>query len=378
MVDIDLKDVKFKTEGGDIVDFGNVKTTDDLKEQIRYLGFPYCKNCGFYKQCNYKSKNDDCGLLSEVLSNYIEMNIKSTKYKNSYDLENFIKSCFYIIHLFKDFLDWMGIYSDKELNLYLESDHPHMNSLFSHKTLIKLSKYLESVRNINPRRIKKFAVLVEGPSDKIILSKTLNGLGVLGIDFDIKNSVKIVTLDSNSRAKKDAIKSHLRRFKELDCDYFLVLDGDAKAYADELIRANLIEKDHVLIFEKEIEDEYPLEKVIEVIEQICPQLKGKFNKDEVLNKINSKNKSIKEILESYAHEKGFSFVFNDIKVKLAEKISQEITNELENSRKDPSGCIHGDWKPTSSTYEQLVEKIKPLAEKINDISKNYFVETSDK
>jgi hypothetical protein len=378
MVDIDLKDVKFKTEDGEIVDFGDVKTTDDLKEKIRWLGFPYCKNCGFYKQCNYKSRDDDCGLLLEVLSNYIDMNIKSTKYKNSYDLENFIKSCFYIVHLFKDFLDWMGIYSDKELNLYLESDHPHMNSLFSHNTLIKLSKYLESVRNINPRRIKKFAVLVEGPSDKIILSKTLRGLDVLGIDFDIKNSVKIVTLDSNSRAKKDAIKSHLRRFRELDCDYFLILDGDAKSHSEELIRENLIDENHVLVFDKDIEDEYPLDKVIEFIEKISPHLKNKFDKDKVLDEINTKNKSIKEALESYAHENSFSFVFNDLKMKLAEKISEEVLKELEDSQKDSSGCIHGDWKPTSSTYEKLVEGIRPLAKEINKISKDFFVETNDK
>ncbi len=373
-MDLDLKDIKIQNSEGSIVDLGNVKTLEELKRKIiDEIEFPYCKNCGFHPKCPIpeNQKYDNCKLLEEVISRYIDMNIKSINYKNKYSLIEFVRSCYYFAHMSKDFLDLIGIYTDDHWNWFFESDHPHMNSLFSHKILIKLSKYIDSIRNVETRRLKKFSILVEGESDEIILKSILKSLSVLGIDFDIKNSVKFFILDSKYRAKKDRIRSHLNRFRELDSEYFIFLDKDADEITTELIKEGLINKDSVFFFEKELEEEYPMDELITKIESIKPKLKGVFDIDNV--KLELKNKALKKILSDTAYNKGKSFKLDDIKIQLAKEFSENISKELEKSIIDNTGCHRGDWTPKSKKYNKIVERIRPLADKIKKISTDYFV-----
>ncbi|MFH1471850.1 MAG: hypothetical protein ABIF85_03040 [Nanoarchaeota archaeon] len=370
---LDLKDIKLQDSEGKMIDLGSVKNLEELKRKIIFeIEFPYCKNCGFDPKCPYPGNqkyDDNCKLLEEVINRYIDMNIKSIDYKNKYSLVEFVRSCYYFAHMSKDFLDLIGVYTDDHWNWYFESDHPHMNSLFAHRILIKLSKYLDSVKDINTRRLKKFAILVEGKSDEIILKAVLNSLGVLGIDFDIKNSVKFFVLDSNSRAKKDKIQSHLKRFRELDSEYFLFLDKDAENITNEL--TGLIDKKNIYFFINELEEEYPLKKLIKKIEELKPELKGVFKIKEINKAL--KSKKLKKILNDIAHSKNKSFKLDDVKIKLADFFAEEISKELEKSIIDETGCHRGDWTPKSKTYSRIVKRISPLANKIKEMSSDYFV-----
>jgi len=218
-MEFNFEEMIIKDQFGNQIDLSKVKNLDDLKNAIIYeIEFPYCKNCGFYSQCNYKSRGDNCALLEDAMRRYIDMNIKTINHQNGYDISEFIKSCYNLVHMFKGCLDFLGIYSDDELSEYFESGHSRANSLWGHKILINLSKYLESIRKVRLDKLKKFAIIVEGESDEIILKSVLKSLRVLGIDFDIKNSIKFYILGGKSGAKKDRIKNHLKRFKELFLD----------------------------------------------------------------------------------------------------------------------------------------------------------------
>ncbi|MBC8500225.1 MAG: hypothetical protein H8D38_00480 [DPANN group archaeon] len=373
-MELDLKDIKIQNSEGNIVDLGDVKNLEELKRKIiDEIEFPYCKNCGFHPKCPIpeNEKYDNCKLLEGVINRYIDMNIKSISYKNKYSLVEFVRSCYYFAHMSKDFLDLIGIYTDDHWNWFFESDHPHMNSLFSHKILIKLSKYIDSIRNVETRRLKKFSILVEGESDEIILKSILKSLGVLGIDFDIKNSVKFFILESKDRAKKDKIRSHLKRFRELDSEYFMFLDKDAEEIVNELIKEGLINKETVFFFENELEEEYPLNELIIKIESIKPELKDIFDIEDIKKEL--KNKPLKKILSDVAYKQNKSFNLDGVKIQLAKLFSEDISKELGESIIDDTGCHRGDWTPKSKNYSQIVEKIRPLVDKIKKISTAYFV-----
>jgi hypothetical protein len=379
-----MKKIKFnfkkqiiQDKEGNQIDLSKIKTIEDLKNAIIYkIEFPYCKNCGFYQMCPYKrnTSEETCMLLDKAIRRYIDMNIKSIDYNNSYYLEEFIKSCYYFVHMSNDFLNFLGIYTDDDWNKYFESRHSNINSLFSHKILVNLSKYIESNRMVKTDRIKKFIILVEGKSDKIIISSILKSLGTLGIDFDIKNSIRIVTIEGKSKLnKQESIKDYFERFKELETDYFLFVDEDAKIEVNKLISKNIVKKNQVYYFKKELEEEYPLKELILYLEDICPDVKGLFKSSTIKTQL--KRKRLKDIFKEIANQnsKTFDINKNGIKTKLAEIFSKEISNELEKSIIDSSGCQRGDWIPKSKRYNRLVERVRPLANKINKISTNFYV-----
>lgn len=378
-IKFDFEEMIIQDKEGNQIDLSKVKTLEDLKNAIIYeIEFPYCKNCGFYSMCPYKrnTSEDTCALLDDAIRRYIDMNIKSIDYKNSYFVEEFIKSCYYFAHMSKDFLDLIGIYTDDYWNNSFESMHASMNSIFSHKILINLSKYLDSVRKTEIRRIKKFIILVEGKSDKIILSSVLKSLGVLGIDFDIKNSIRVYELEGKGKLKKkESVKDYFRRFKENETDYFLFLDKDCQIEIEDLIRSEIVKKENVFYFERELEEEYPIKKLIEKIEELEPELKGIFKINKIKEEL--KSKRLKEILSSIANNKNKHFNLNNLKIELSKIISKEVSEELEKSI--IAGGVHrGDLKPKSETYQKLVEKIRPLAEKIKKISTDYYVVKNEK
>ncbi len=178
-------------------------------------------------------------------------------------------------------------------------------------------------------------------------------------------------MDSKSRVKKDKIKPHLKRFRELDSEYFLFLDKDSKNTVDELIKEGLISQENVFFFENELEEEYPLEKLISEIESFKPELKDIFEVSDVKKEL--KSKPLKKVLSDIAYRENKSFNLDDVKIKLAKSFSDNISKELENSIIDKNGTHRGDWKPKSKNYSQIVERIRPLADKIKKISTDYFV-----
>jgi len=371
----EFKEMIIQDKEGNQIDLSKIKTLEDLKNAIIYeIEFPYCKNCGFYSMCPYKKDTSEgtCALLDPAIRRYIDMNIKSIDYTNSYYLEEFIKSCYYFAHMSKDFLDLIGIYTDDHLNYFFEGTHASMNSLFSHKILINLSKYLDSTRKTGLDRIKKFIILVEGKSDKIILKSILKSLRVLGIDFDIKNSIRFYVLEGKGRiTKRDSIKDYFKRFKENGTEHFLFMDKDSEGNIQDLIREGLVEGNHVFYFENELEEEYNLDGLIKNIEKLDDSFKGVFTKNEILKKL-KEDKNLKDSLTEIAKNKRKSFDLDNFKTRLAELFAKQISEELEKST--IINRVHrGDINPKSKNHEQLVERIRPFANMINKISQDFYV-----
>lgn len=276
MVELNLKGVVFQGLNGETINFSEITTIQDLKNKIASNYIAVCRKCGFSGNCKfyYESKDDTCRLIATCLSNYIDMNIKSIDIGNRNKTIEFIKSCISLSRLFEDFINWIGIYSDKYFNWYFESMHPSLNSAYSHNALQHLSYFLKSCRWVDTNRVKRFIILVEGDSEYYSLPSIFSALGIIGVNSNIKNSVKFINLKGKGSLQENRIKDNLNRFREAEIDYFLILDKDASSYIDKL--GNLVENEHILLWDNNFEDEFPIEKIVEKVIEIRPDLKDKM------------------------------------------------------------------------------------------------------
>jgi len=156
-------------------------------------------------------------------------------------------------------------------------------------------------------------------------------------------------------------------------DFFLFLDGDAKDKSEELLRGGLMKKEDIVIFDKDIEDEIPVNELINKIETIRTELKGSFDIEEIEKEKKAGKKTIKKILEDSLYFKDQSLDFNSIKVELAKAISEEVEKELKESTRDERGTYCGDITPRSEKYSEIVEKIRPISDSIKKISTDFFI-----
>jgi len=269
---------------GDIVDFSGVETIDQLKEVIVNNYVFLCRKCASASFCKFfDSSEGPCQILKKVVYNYIDMNIKSIETENRYILTEFIKSVIFITKIFNDFENWRGIYVDEEFNWYFEGVHPRLNSTYSHELLISISNFIKAYRVVKIDRLKKFTVFVEGDSEYIALPPIFSSLGVLGIKMDIKNSVKFINLKGKDSIQKDKIKTILRRYKEEGVSYFLIIDNDplVKGYIGDLIRENLLEEDHYIVWDNKFEDSFSEEAILKVLTEEENEIFGKIDIEEV-------------------------------------------------------------------------------------------------
>jgi hypothetical protein len=110
---------------------------------------------------------------------------------------------------------------------------------------------------------------VEGYSEFVALPPILKALGVSGIDFGIKNSVRFINLEGKDRTQRDKISTNLAKFREDGISYFLILDNDANAerYIEDLEREGLMEENHSLIWENKFEDNFGEEAILRVLRE---------------------------------------------------------------------------------------------------------------
>ena len=224
---------------GEIVDFREVKTIEELNEIIVQNYVVLCRKCtseSFCKFCDVSGP--PCPILVNVVNNYIYMNIKSIDTDNQYSLAEFIKSVILLIQIFNRFENWRGIYVDDGFNSFFESVHPRLNLSFAHNLLVDISKFVRVYTVVQTDRLKKFIILVEGNSEFEALPPIFEALGVAGINFDIKNSVKFINLEGKDSIQRNKIKLILKRYREEEVSYFLIIDNDqnVKDYIDDLKR----------------------------------------------------------------------------------------------------------------------------------------------
>lgn len=356
---------------GDIVDFSKVKTNDQLKEILLYNYVVLCRNCGSASFCKfYDSSEPPCPILGKVINNYIDMNIKSVNTNNSYELSEFIKSTIVLTQIFYHFENWLGIYVDEDFNWYLESVHPRINSNYAHKLLKNLANFIDSYRVVKTDRLKKFIVFVEGDSEFKALPMIFEKLG---ISSGIKNDVKFLNLEGKDRIQRDKIKTNLLKFKEEDVSYFLILDNDplVKDYIDNLKGEGLIEDSHCLVWKNKFEDNFNEETILRILKEEENNITKEIDVDE-LKRYNSKN-DIAKAIEHLLRDQGIEFRFDDYKVKIAQKLSELICEEIEESMRTSSGAYNGRLTPKSKSFPKFIEKIREISGEMKRISSEFYV-----
>lgn len=359
---------------GDRVDFSRVETVEQLKEIIVNNYVVLCRKCASESFCKfYDSSEPPCPILEKVVHNYIDMNIKSIDTVNQHGLSEFIKSVILLTQIFNGFENWRGIYVDEGFNWYFESAHPRLNSTYAHNLLVEISKFVGAYRVVKTDRLKKFIIFVEGNSEFDALPPIFNALGVLGINFDIKNSVKFINLEGKDRVQRDKIKTNLVKFREEGVSYFLILDDDqnVKKYIEDLKREGLMEDHHYLVWENKFEDNFGEEAILKVLREEN-EVFGKIDIDE-LKQYNSTKKDIGGSIEHLLRKKGTDLKFNDCKVKVAKRLSDWICREIDESMKTTLGTYDGSRTPTSKSFPDFVEKLRRMTEEMKRISSEFHV-----
>jgi Glu-tRNA(Gln) amidotransferase subunit E-like FAD-binding protein len=191
------------------------------------------------------------------------MNVKSVKTANQHDLAEFIRSIILLAEIFSNFENWRGTYVNEWFNWYFESAHPTLNSIFAFDLLVKISRYVSAYRVVETERVKKFVVFVEGDSEFVALPPIFTALGMTGIDFSMKNSVRFINLEGKDRLQRDKIRINLAKFREDEISYFLIFDNDlnVRSYIEDLKREKLIEDGHYLIWDAKFEDNFGEEAI---------------------------------------------------------------------------------------------------------------------
>lgn len=362
-------------EDGSQVDFSNVTTVDELKDCIISNYVVLCRKCASQKFCPfYEASEPPCQVLVKVVTNFIDMNIKSANVENRHYLTEFIKSIIYLCEIFYTFHNWRGVFVDDFFNWYYGSSHPWLNSFYAHNLLVNISKFVDSYRNVKTDRIKKYVIFVEGNSEFEALPPIFSAMGVLGITSEIRNSVRFINLEGKDRIQKDKIKMNLEKFKEDDVSYFLIIDNDSnvKDYIEDIKREGLLEDNQYTIWDNKFEDNFSEEVILEILKEVEKDIADQIDLDEYI-KYNREKSDLAKSIEHLLKDKGIAFTFNDYKIEIAKRISERICSEIDESMRGESGGYDGGRTPTSKSFPEFINKIRKITEEIIRISEEYHV-----
>lgn len=359
---------------GETVVFSDVETVEQLKHTLVNNYVVLCRNCASAKFCKFHDPSEPpCPILEKVVHNYVDMNIKAVNTESEFDLSEFIKSVILIIQIFNYLENWKGIYVDEWFNWYFQYMHPKLNLHFGHELLQKISQYVSTYRVVQTDRLKRFIVLVEGDSESVALPPIFKALGVTDIGKGPSDSVHFVNLEGKDSVQRDKIQTILTRYKENEVSYFLILDNniETRRYIEELKREGLIEDDHYLIWENNFEDNFGEEAILKVLREE-DNIFEKINLDE-LKACNLTKHDIKKSVDYLLRTKGIDVSFDNYKVGIAKRLSDWVCQEIDGSMRTSSGVYDGRRTPKSTSFFDLVEKIKKITEEIKKINAQFHI-----
>ena len=354
-----------------VADFRNVRNVKQLKATIVDNYVTICKDCASHSFCKFHDASEPpCPILEKVVHNYVDMNIKSVDTENQHCLSEFIRSVILLTQIFEYFENWRCIYVDEGFNWYYESAHPRLNSLYGLDLLVNISKYLRAYKVVETERLKRIAVLVEGRSEHEALPPIFEALGVFS---GTKNSVKFYDLGGKDRAKKDKIKQILRRFKEDEVSYYLILDDDVGVERDvqDLKREGILEDGNYTIWKGKFEDNFGEEAILRVLKE-ANEVFSKIDVDE-LKRYNSTKHDIAKSIEHIAKEKEIQLRFDDYKVGIARRLSEWICREIDESMRTKSGTYNGRRTPKSKSFPEFLKEVRRITETIRRTSSEFHV-----
>jgi hypothetical protein len=360
---------------GSKVDFSEVETVEQLKETIVNNYVVLCRKCASERFCKFHDASEPpCPILEKVVHNYVDMNIRSVKTVNQHDLTEFIRSIILLIQIFNQFENWRGTYVDEWFNWYFESVHPRLNSIYAFDLLVKISRYVSAYRVVEIERVKRFVIFVEGDSEFVALPSIFKALGVTGIDFGIKNSVRFINLEGKDSVQKDRIRMNLAKFREDDISYFIILDNDLNVRNDieDLKREGLIEDSQYLIWDNKFEGNFGEEAILKALNEEEKEVFSEISV-EGLKRYNSEKHDIGKSMEHLMKDKGIELKFDDYKVSIAKRLSEWVCMEIEESMRTSTGVYDGSRTPKSKSFPDFVDRLRKMAEEIKKISSEFHV-----
>lgn len=360
---------------GDEVSFVGVETVDELERVIIDNYVILCKKCAAKSFCSFHVlEKIPCPLLARVIHNYVKMNIKSVKTDNRYVLAEFIKTIILLAEIFMNFQQWLGIYSEDWYNQYYEGRHPSINLTFANDLMVDLAKFSRAYRVVETDRFKKFVILVEGPSEAKALPPILEALGVAGINFVSNSSVRFINLKGKDSIQKEKVRSILSKYREEGVTYFLVLDNDpdVEKYINDLKREELIQEGHSLVWRNKFEDNFGEAAILKLLKEELPDVFDKIDLNELI-KTNSTKNDVAKSIEFLSRKNDIELNFDDYKVRIAEKLSQWVCREIDESRQTSLGSYDMSLTPKSKSFPEFVESLRPIAKEMERISSEYHV-----
>ncbi len=354
---------------GTTVDFSDVTTVKELKEKLVDYFVGLCVRCAKLDKdiCKF-SEYYTCGILEKVLHNYIDLNVKAIDTENKYQLTKFIKSAIVLIEIFEQFERWEDIYADERSKRYFKYTHTWQNSFYVHHLLLKLSEFAHAYQVVNIKRLKRFEILVEGDSEYLALPPIFETLGVIWIGDYVSGhtSVKFVNLEGKDNVQRKKIDTSLKKFREENVTYFIILDNDVKVkqYVADLERQRLIEKGRYLIWKNTFEDNFSENIVLEALQLENPGIIGKVDVKELV-RVNSKLHDVGRALDKLLYGKVVGFKFKDYKVKIAQRMSEWVCHDIYQSSVKKPKSKKGQ---TSKKFTKFVKNLRTITDEIKRLS----------
>jgi len=222
-----------------------------------------------------------------------------------------------------------------------------------------------------------YTVFIEGDSEEIafpIIAKTM-GYSEMGVGPGYQ--VRLFNLKGSGKVHR--LEQFLDYLKTSDTTPFIIADGDKEVSqkVDDFVRMRLINENSIKIWEKEFEDLFSNELIIQAMQKIAESNGFQFNlTSENLNEERSKNKKVANILQQHLHDNEQpDLKKTDLALEIANIITKEIKEDknpntpVENEIKRIFKIVNEGLQPTDhDELFTMIKKYSSKTEKISDLS----------
>lgn len=194
-----------------------------------------------------------------------------------------------------------------------------------------------------------YVIFVEGDSEEYAFPIVAAGIGFDNVGVEIGRKIRIVNLDGNGIIPK--LGQFLDYLKASDTEAFIIADGDKKVHnaISDYIREDLVKEDHTKVWEKEFEDTFESERIIDAMKKLAIKNRFVFDMQSTyLDTERGSGKKVADILQKYLHDKEQPDLD---KPDLAQQLAHDIVSEIK------SGMSR-----TETQFELEVKRIKMVIE----------------
>ncbi len=319
-IEIDFSGLQiFDIYGYERIDLTGVYNHKSLAEKLIEEWIPYveCHKCGKYDYCKFatpvyenstRMKDIKCGVSVSAIKNFtrFSFNVLTSLEKNN--VQDYLDGLFYFYQFVYYTEHSIGTYMNK---YFIEGWGEYTPSIFGKAT--HLRKYLDKMafhlRNIEPFRVQKGIIFVEGDTEKVFLNK-------------LKESHNLWFIDKNIQAYNGKGNRHKKRIQMLLNDYVsrgykIYIVGDADGQSPDIFRTfvnnGTIDSTDQFVFIYDFETSIPGDLLYTALSVLLSM--DKINENDFTQVISQSSESVKKLLIKK------NIDIEPIKIKLAKTIA---------------------------------------------------------